>query len=667
MYKLFLCLRYLWKRVIAYFAVVGVALCVAMMLIVTSVMSGFVDKIETAARGLFGDIVMEPHGQYGIAYHDEWAEYLVEHVPAIEATSPRIYSYGMLRIPGQKEYRLAVQITGIRFPDICDVTAFEEGLFVQQGLANPSFDPSRELMIDQVAAEIQRIRGYEKDAKSDADGKPTNSYERYLMGRFFNAWRLMADGISNLEDGEANAQAARLLLEALNEYDAAGGDITALTPTAQRLNDAIIASSTRQQILITVHHAILEAMTSQDADLLRARRDAFADNAEAFALFNDALAELNVAGGDFDALEITLGQINDMSASITDERDMLYIVHDALARAIASGNIDIVEAALQSYEDKTIDAYPHRVILGLGIEGLAWRTQRGQTVRVLGPGSKVILYVFPIGGDALMTDMSPNIQRLTIVDDCATDVSSIDSKTVYIPFEELQRLNNMGPRYRADGTLQSPGRCSLIQIKVRGDGTDEVALREICKEIRAAWIEFKKEYPGASPVDVEIQTWRERQMDLIRNIEAQRMLMVIMFSIISLVSVVLVFVIFYMIVVQKTWDIGVLKAVGASSHGVAGIFLAYGAAIGLVGSILGSIGGYYFVKYINPIQDWLDATFGFRVWSREQYMFEKIPNDIDPVAAAWIIGGAIAAGILGAIIPAIRAARMQPVEALRYE
>ena len=100
MYKLFLCLRYLRKRVIAYFAVVGVALCVAMMLIVTSVMTGFLNKIETAARGLFGDIVMEPHGQWGIAHYDEWMVYLKDHVPEVQAASPRIYSYGMLRLPG---------------------------------------------------------------------------------------------------------------------------------------------------------------------------------------------------------------------------------------------------------------------------------------------------------------------------------------------------------------------------------------------------------------------------------------------------------------------------------------------------------------------------------------------------------------------------------------
>jgi len=122
-----------------------------------------------------------------------------------------------------------------------------------------------------------------------------------------------------------------------------------------------------------------------------------------------------------------------------------------------------------------------------------------------------------------------------------------------------------------------------------------------------------------------------------------------------------------MIVFQKTKDIGVLMAVGASSGGVAQIFLAYGAAVGLVGSIMGIILGAIFVRNINPIQDWLDDTFGFRVWSREWFLFEKIPNEVDWTAALFIVVAAIIAGLVGALMPAIRAARMQPVEALRYE
>ena len=143
--------------------------------------------------------------------------------------------------------------------------------------------------------------------------------------------------------------------------------------------------------------------------------------------------------------------------------------------------------------------------------------------------------------------------------------------------------------------------------------------------------------------------------------------MILILSLISAVAVVLIFVILYVVVVQKTRDIGVLKAVGASNFGVAGIFLAYGGAIGMIGSIIGAVGGCFFVWNINPIHDWMARNFGFEVWNRETFMFEKIPNAVEADTVVWIVALAIVAGVFGSLLPAILAARRQPVEALRYE
>jgi lipoprotein-releasing system permease protein len=101
---------------------------------------------------------------------------------------------------------------------------------------------------------------------------------------------------------------------------------------------------------------------------------------------------------------------------------------------------------------------------------------------------------------------------------------------------------------------------------------------------------------------------------------------------------------------------------------VASVFVIYGAAIGLVGSALGLAVGTVFVHHINEIQDWLASIHPeLRVWRADVYTFDAIPNVVKPLEAAVIFVVAILASILGAVIPAIVAARKQPVEALRYE
>jgi lipoprotein-releasing system permease protein len=122
-----------------------------------------------------------------------------------------------------------------------------------------------------------------------------------------------------------------------------------------------------------------------------------------------------------------------------------------------------------------------------------------------------------------------------------------------------------------------------------------------------------------------------------------------------------------MIVVEKTRDIGIIKSVGATSAGVAQIFLGYGLAIGIVGSGLGLLASYLIVHNINALHAWLSARMGVTVWDAETYAFDTIPNTLNPRHVAVIIGIGIVASLLGALLPAIRAARMNPVEALRWE
>jgi lipoprotein-releasing system permease protein len=124
---------------------------------------------------------------------------------------------------------------------------------------------------------------------------------------------------------------------------------------------------------------------------------------------------------------------------------------------------------------------------------------------------------------------------------------------------------------------------------------------------------------------------------------------------------------FYMIVVEKTKDIGILKALGAPSSGVMSIFLGYGMALGSVGTGAGILLGLVFVTYINEIANVVSKITGHEIFDPTIYYFSEIPTIVSPAMVCWVAVGAISIAVMASVLPALRAARLQPVEALRYE
>jgi lipoprotein-releasing system permease protein len=164
-----------------------------------------------------------------------------------------------------------------------------------------------------------------------------------------------------------------------------------------------------------------------------------------------------------------------------------------------------------------------------------------------------------------------------------------------------------------------------------------------------------------------IQTWRDKQGPLLAAVQMETLILNVLLFLIIAVAGFGILAIFFMIVVEKTKDIGILKSLGASSSGIAGIFLSYGLSLGLVGAGAGLVGGLLFVRHINQIADWLGRITGHDVFDPEIYYFYRIPTNVDPLTVGWIVLGALAIAVCASVLPACRAARFRPVEALRYE
>ena len=144
-------------------------------------------------------------------------------------------------------------------------------------------------------------------------------------------------------------------------------------------------------------------------------------------------------------------------------------------------------------------------------------------------------------------------------------------------------------------------------------------------------------------------------------------LLLFIFGVVSVSVVVLVACIFYMIVTTKRKDIAVIKSCGTASSAVAWIFVGFGMCVGIIGSGVGTVVGFIITKNVNAIEGWIGVIFGLKLWKSSVYMFSKIPSEVNWPWTLPIVLSAIAAAALGAVIPAIVAARTRPVEILRYE
>ncbi|MGE5293800.1 MAG: ABC transporter permease [Solirubrobacterales bacterium] len=244
-----------------------------------------------------------------------------------------------------------------------------------------------------------------------------------------------------------------------------------------------------------------------------------------------------------------------------------------------------------------------------------------------------------------------------IVDVIFAGVYDLDSSFIYLPIEALQKELYPG----------QPGELATrINIRLK-PGVDPYEARS---KIYEFWGDFARQELGWSTiniVDTGIYTALQLQGPYIAEIKKQMGVLLLIFGVVSFSVVVLVFCIFYMMVKLKQRDVAVIKSCGASSLSVVGLFLGFGVSVGVAGSVLGTILGYVITRNINEIEGWIRVAFGLKLWKSSIYMFSRIPNQVDWASSLPIVGMAILAAALGALIPAFVAARTRPVEVLRYE
>tara|TARA_Y100000385_G_scaffold102761_1_gene106203 strand:+ start:3664 stop:5250 length:1587 start_codon:yes stop_codon:yes gene_type:complete len=240
-------------------------------------------------------------------------------------------------------------------------------------------------------------------------------------------------------------------------------------------------------------------------------------------------------------------------------------------------------------------------------------------------------------------------QKFTVVDMYESGMSEYDSTFAFCRLDQLQEFRGM-----IDPSSQVRS-VTTIQLKL-AEGADLNAVRDA----------LRRRFPP-NVYAYNIQTWRDMQGPLLAAVKLETTILNILLFLIIAVAGFGILATFFMIVVEKTRDIGTLKALGASGGGVMSIFLSYGLLLGFVGSGAGLIGGLLFVDHINEVATLIEKITGQEVFDPTVYYFTEIPTIIHPFTLVWVMAGAVAIAIFASVLPALRAARMHPVKALRFE
>jgi lipoprotein-releasing system permease protein len=164
-----------------------------------------------------------------------------------------------------------------------------------------------------------------------------------------------------------------------------------------------------------------------------------------------------------------------------------------------------------------------------------------------------------------------------------------------------------------------------------------------------------------------VQTWEDVRKTFLRAVTLERRVMALILLCFLIVAAFCIMAILRMIVFIIARDIGILKALGATQTGILSIFLFKGFSIGFIGAAIGVAFGLGIIARINWFEHKLYLITGWRPFPPEVYYFDKIPTEVNAWGIAIIAGVAIGLSILASVYPAIKAARLDPVEILRYE
>ncbi|WP_350334079.1 lipoprotein-releasing ABC transporter permease subunit [Coralliovum pocilloporae] len=288
--------------------------------------------------------------------------------------------------------------------------------------------------------------------------------------------------------------------------------------------------------------------------------------------------------------------------------------------SLVSGNIR--QGTLEGFDDSGGVAIGTRLAAQLGLFA-------GSRITLVSPKGAVT----PLG-------VAPRIKNYEVVAIFEIGMSEYDSSFVFMPLPEAQAYFN------------SPDQVTAIDLYV--DDPDQVK-------------EYRQPVEDAADRSLFLVDWQQRNRTFFSALQVERNVMFIILTLIILVAALNIISSLVMLVKDKGHDIAILRTMGATRGAVMRVFCISGAMIGVVGTVAGFVLGVVFCLNIETIRQAVSSLLATDLFSPEIYFLSQLPAKIDMTETFAILCMALVLSLLATIYPAWRAARLDPVQALRYE
>jgi lipoprotein-releasing system permease protein len=271
----------------------------------------------------------------------------------------------------------------------------------------------------------------------------------------------------------------------------------------------------------------------------------------------------------------------------------------------------------------------------------AFRVVLGEDLaRSLGalPGDKVAL-IAP-QGTVTPAGVIPRLKQFTVSGVFAAGIPEADGRLALIHLADAQALYRMG--------------ADVTGVRLKLD--DLFAARAVARELQP------KLPAGATAVD-----WTQTHAAFFHAVEIEKRVMFIILGLIILVAAINIVSTLVVAVADKQADIAILRTIGAAPWSIVRIFMVQGMVIGVIGTAVGLAGGLLTAANIDVIVPAIENAFRFRILARDVYLIPELPSQIQAADVVAVVLMALALSFLATIWPSLRAARINPAEALRYE